>query len=679
MVHVLSCLVMAIVLAAASTSQSAAPRVRDVHLDSESPRRVGLTIAWPNAWRSARNHDAAWLILRGPDPRSGPLQLAADGHRTLGEPAIAAALQLSADRRGIFVAPGQPHRGDVEWRLELTLAEPAVGAVTGWSVGMVYVPAGGFELGDDDALGVRFGAFHRVDADGSPVGVYRVADESAIDVAKRVGALWYATDPHGYRGDQGGPIPEAFPKGTRAFYVMKHELTQGAYARFLTALPREWQDARAPTELEGREVETCTIRREGNRFVAGAPDRPCNFVSWTDTSAYLDWFALRPMTEFEFEKASRGPVRPMAGDYPWGSADDAALKRTVERSRDLAHASVENEAGLTDASKGVHGASYYWVMDLSGSVWERVISTGHPVGRRFVGSHGDGVLSDGGMATNSDWPTAEGDEAPGIGFRGGAEYFVPKKPDDPTNPHSRVAVRTYAGWAGAARYKTYSARGCRAAPVGCEALSDREVEVLQTELLQRMERDQAVRSAFGPGLSKEQREAAMANARDVDRENTEFMQGLVARIGWPKQSAVGKRGAQAAFLLVQHADLAPAFQAYCLPLLEQAVAEGEASATGFAYLTDRVRVKQQRPQVYGTQYHVAEDENGVTLKNRAGETVYLTPIVEAVDELDARRKAVGLGPWSDYENRMASLHGREPAARPRPWNGELPVHATRRD
>ena len=46
---------------------------------------------------------------------------------------------------------------------------------------------------------------------------------------------------------------------------------------------------------------------------------PCNFLSWMDLAAYLDWAALRPMTELEFEKICRGPNPPIAGEYVWGT------------------------------------------------------------------------------------------------------------------------------------------------------------------------------------------------------------------------------------------------------------------------------------------------------------------------------------------------------------------------
>lgn len=450
------------VWAASSAAQSLSPEVSAVRVDAQDRHCVTLDVRWPNSWRNDRNHDAAWLVLRG-EASGGLLAVSEDGHHAEAADGARAEIVRADDGAGVFVSPAAAHRGDVSWTLTLRLAEAAPAQVSCWAVGMVFVPAGGFELGDTDPLSRRFGGFYQVGTE-EPGTVFPVRDEAAITVADEPGALWYATDRNRYRGDQGGPIPAGYPKGTRAFYVMKHELTQGEYARWLSALPRAWQDVHAPEALEGEEIGTCSIRRDGERFVASAPDRPCNFVTWADSAAWFDWHGLRPMTEFEFEKASRGPRRPEPRDFPWGTAHDAKLRRTVLEHRDLAHAGADDEAGLTDATKAEHGASFYWVMDLSGSLWERVVSAGHESGRAFRGSHGDGQLSEEGEATNADWPRMEGRDAPGVGYRGGAQYFGPRVADNPTNPHSPVAFRTYAGWGGAYRYKTYSARGVRTAP-----------------------------------------------------------------------------------------------------------------------------------------------------------------------------------------------------------------------
>ena len=136
------------------------------------------------------------------------------------------------------------------------------------AVGMVFIPGGAFELGDDDPLALQFGALHVLGEDGAAAGPLQVEDEGEITVAREPGALWYSTDRNLYRGDQKGPIPATFPKGTRPFYVMKHELTQGFYAAFLNALPPSWQQRRAPLALDGQETDTCGIEQVDGRFVA---------------------------------------------------------------------------------------------------------------------------------------------------------------------------------------------------------------------------------------------------------------------------------------------------------------------------------------------------------------------------------------------------------------------------
>lgn len=638
----------------------------------EGGDRVVLDIGWPNAWCNERNRDGVWLVLRG-DARRGPLRLRAEGHEQReGRPAVR--LDVAEDHLGLFVSPGGPHRGDVRWRLVLALDEPAPEHVVAFCVQMVLVPGGPFEAGDDHPVAVRLGAFHRAGDDGGPEGPYAVDSEAEIPVGREPGALCYRT--HEYRGDLEGPIPAAWPKGTRPFWIMKYELTQGDYAAFLSALPPEWQASRRNDAPRGQEAATCSIEHDGRGFTARAPDRPCNFVSWADTCAWLDWLALRPMTELEYEKAARGPRRPVPLDRPWGTDSCDGLARVVQPSRDLAAAGAEAERQLTDATRARFGASFWWVLDLSGSLWERVVTAGHPAGRAFCGSHGDGALAADGTATNADWPRtgADGRTADGIGYRGGAEYFARVREDDPTNPNSPVAVRTYGAWNGAERYKTYGGRGVRTAPgAPCREPSDAERQALRAELLERGARDQEIRSVDLPAMNGEERRAWSRRAEQVDGENTARMIEIVATFGWPTHAMVGKEASDAAFLLVQHADRDPDFQARCLPLLAAAAERGEASKRGVAYLTDRVAVKQGRPQVYGTQYLPRLREDGSVAADDQGRFEYLMPLVVDPERLDERRSTMGLGPWRDYERRMAELQQREPQERPRAWDGRLPV------
>jgi hypothetical protein len=126
----------------------------------------------------------------------------------------------------------------------------------------------------------------------------------------------------------------------------------------------------------------------------------------------------------------------------------------------------------------------------------------------------------------------------------------------------------------------------------------------------------------------------------IDRRTTHRMQEVIAAHGWPGHDLVGRDGARAAWLLVQHADHAPDFQRRCLTELEQAVARGQAAPVHLAYLEDRVAVRQGRPQRYGTQL---DDD--------------LSPRpIEDETHVDERRRQLGLPPMAEYRREhLASL------------------------
>ena len=120
-----------------------------------------------------------------------------------------------------------------------------------------------------------------------------------------------------------------------------------------------------------------------------------------------------------------------------------------------------DESKLTDETRPTFGASFYWVMDLSGSVWEKVITIGNSLGRAFEGSHGDGILKMG-AATNADWPSSD-DEVGGFGYRGGGYYEEGTSYSD-FNPHSPIGYRYYGAWSGGPRSIAYGYRAGRTAP-----------------------------------------------------------------------------------------------------------------------------------------------------------------------------------------------------------------------
>jgi hypothetical protein len=151
---------------------------------------------------------------------------------------------------------------------------------------------------------------------------------------------------------------------------------------------------------------------------------------------------------------------------------------------------------------------------------------------------------------------------------------------------------------------------------------------LRKELLALAAQDQRARFAIKSADDKPAIEAVMA----IDRAATARMKEVIAKHGWPGKKIVGVDGANAAWLLVQHADADPAFQKDCLAKMEPLVQTGEVSGKDYAYLFDRVAIADGRPQRYGTQF---DGEDIAPLEDPA--------------KVDERRKSVGLGTLAEYK------------------------------
>ena len=178
---------------------------------------------------------------------------------------------------------------------------------------------------------------------------------------------------------------------------------------------------------------------------------------------------------------------------------------------------------------------------------------------------------------------------------------------------------------------------------------------LRAELLKRMKSDQDARVAIVEWMKQNARgdlsseSAIMASlnttqkaeirrlgevARRVDEENTKRLGEIVDRHGWPTFSLVGKDGAKAAWILVQHADHAPRFQRKCLDLMSRAPRD-QIFGDDLAYLTDRVLLAEGKKQVYGTQFTLVDGK----CRPRP---------LEDEANVDRRRKDVGLPPLAEY-------------------------------
>ena len=84
--------------------------------------------------------------------------------------------------------------------------------------------------------------------------------------------------------------------------------------------------------------------------------------------------------------------------------------------------------------------------------------------------------------------------------------------------------------------------------------------------------------------------------------NAARLRELIAQYGWPAVDIAGDDGAEAAWLIVQHAIGEPDFQRAALLLLNACTAQGRAPAWHAAYLEDRVAMYEGRPQRFGSQW-----------------------------------------------------------------------------
>lgn len=121
---------------------------------------------------------------------------------------------------------------------------------------------------------------------------------------------------------------------------------------------------------------------------------------------------------------------------------------------------------------------------------------------------------------------------------------------------------------------------------------------------------------------------------EVHRDNARQLRELIERFGWPNERLAGSDGAEAAWLIAQHAIAEPDFMRACRSLLENEVASGAVPKWQLAYLDDRICVSEGGLQRFGTQFEVTPTGPE------------LCP-VEHPESLDERRRQAGLGPIAE--------------------------------
>ena len=320
---------------------------------------VKFDISWDNSWRYAAGggplylHDAAWVFFKVKAEGESEwkhVTLVGSGINPVGFDAgtgTPVEMVVPVDGAGMFVRRSADGAGPVAVEQMTAVWNFAANGFTrndkvrlqGLCVEMCYVAEGSFKVGDGLA---DMGQFYDGGTGANPQ-PFAIVNAGAIECGEETGKLWGASQTGNTSMGGVGTIPAAFPNGYNAFYCMKYVVTQGQYVDFLNMLTRLQQTTRCtPTTLGNYMSDTAggsvsiqyrntvqLVEDSGDPqprvYDTVTPDRAINWLSWADLAAFLAWSGLRPVTELEYEKACRGPLEPVAGEFAWGTPHYVAI------------------------------------------------------------------------------------------------------------------------------------------------------------------------------------------------------------------------------------------------------------------------------------------------------------------------------------------------------------------
>lgn len=452
---------------------------------SVSGSDITFNISWENSWNAnvaPANWDAVWVFVKYQDCNTR-LWAHAGLSTVAGDHSAASPLQVDpvADGMGVFIrrsSLGGGNIGATSITLKMTIPAGTYNYKV-FGIEMVNVPQASYQLGD----GAATSTFNSIT-------ITSTSQSSGLSAATLGGAAVAA--------------PATFPMGYNAIYCMKYEISQEQYVDFLNALTYDQQAARVVNDPIGATGTYAMFQdyyyRNGIRIMtpgnnsaipavfacdatAGVENNnddgqniAMNNLSWGDVSAYLDWSALRPMTELEYEKICRGPLPRVAGEYAWGSTTINSVHNGLTSNNLQPNESYSSPLnglcayGLNSANtlygplrcgifatstsgRASSGASYYGVMEMSGNLYERVISLATTSGSAFNGTLGNGTITANGNADQATWPSPT--SATGTGYKGGSySTYAPYNDEQVSSRRTSVIVD-------AARNYTFGGRGVR--------------------------------------------------------------------------------------------------------------------------------------------------------------------------------------------------------------------------
>lgn len=408
---------------------------------------LSFTIKWDNSWKvtdGPANWDAVWIFVKRQTCVAGTVNPWI--HATLdasGQSVTGTELQVDnvTDNAGVFVRRSTNGIGNItQATVTLTLAS-AIGGdnIRVFGMEMVNVPTGDFYIGD--------GGYSQ-----SGNTVFGNSTNQPVQITSATTSLTKAQ--YGNQNQYGSSVtlPSTYPFGYNRFYCMKYEITCAQYLGFLNSLTYDQQlhkqqdmnwNTTPPTSAAGTvffnyanvkiKIKTPGISTTSLTPAVYACDANNNGVYDEDCDGlgfpiplrqehwltYLEWAALRPMTEFEYEKACRGPLIPVLGEKAWGTEDIAQFQYISTTYGCSSETQTYFALGLCNYQTGrmhragsaassitdrVHaGATYYGILDMTGSTYERCVGGWNYDYSTYTTANGDGNINSNGSCGMTIW------------------------------------------------------------------------------------------------------------------------------------------------------------------------------------------------------------------------------------------------------------------------------------
>lgn len=151
-----------------------------------------------------------------------------------------------------------------------------------------------------------------------------------------------------------------------------------------------------------------------------------------------------------------------------------------------------------------------------------------------------------------------------------------------------------------------------------------------------------------------------AEMEKLHNKNADVLNAIIDDIDYPTIDKVGEEASESAWLVIQHAIGQPGFMKKCLERLEKLAAENKVYAGNWAYLSDRVAIFEDKPQLYGTQFDW--DENGdlspsayddLEKVNERRRNIGFNTLEEQTEIIRSRARKENQIPPADFEIRKA--------------------------